>query len=159
MEALLLLCVSLSQDAHLLLDRLMWPVWQSDFCGIYVAYKTNSKQPSSGSGDNTSTDLDRIFRGCHQVVYHSLSKCFLAALSNTYGSSSGLKILGNKYFLCFVSICVLFTIGSKQCPSFSCEVIQFWCHVFQRDSFMVWGFFHFKLAGCDCTNTWVGRRS
>lgn len=80
----------------------------------------------------------------------SLSECFLAALSNTYGSFGGLKILENKYFICFLPICFLFTVGSEHSPSFSRALSQFSCHVFQRGGFMLWVFFHFRLASCGC---------
>lgn len=42
------------------------------------------------------------------MIYHSLSTHFLPTLRNTYDFSCGLKILENKYFLCFLSICCLF---------------------------------------------------
>lgn len=95
-------CVSLSQDARPLLDGFMWPAWQTDFCWIYIAYKTNSKHLNSERGRNTSTHLNRIFRGRHPLICHILAKQLLLALSNTSDSCSGLKALENEY--CFLSI-------------------------------------------------------
>lgn len=102
----LLSCVSLSQDAHSLLDGFVWLAWQTDFCWIYIEYKTNSKHLNSGRGRNASTHLNRIFKGRHPLICHSLAKQLLLALSNTSDSCSGLKVLENKY--CFLSICFLF---------------------------------------------------
>lgn len=90
------------------------------------------------------------------MIYHSLSTHFLPTLSNTYGFSCGLKILENKYFLCFLFTCCIFTVGSKQCPSFSCLVSQLSCRVFQRDNFRLWGLTHFKLVNCGYMNMHIG---
>lgn len=77
------------------------------------------------------------FGGRHELMYHSQAKRFLPALSNTNHSSRGWKILEKKYFLCFLSICFLFTVSSKPCSRFSCEASQFSCRVFHKDRFSV----------------------
>lgn len=77
------------------------------------------------------------FGGRHELMYHSQAKRFLPALSNTNHSSRGWKILEKKYFHCFLSICFLFTVSSRQCSRFSCEASQFSYRGFHKDRFSV----------------------